>query len=301
MRKHHIAFVMCLLGTFWSGSSYAVVVNIDSFTVSGTNAGGAFNLVDHFNDGTPPPCGPNGCTLQPNYYGVNIRSPLTLPAESGGLLELNSANGIASTNAGGGARRDETVQVAGITRSELLSSGGAISMTGIFTLPEIYGPLNEGYGIRFIDATPGVPGSNQEVLELNVQWWTGGNDPSLAGWDVRYLVQNFNTHSINTIGFAPVNIPQGYDEICLSLDRVAGSDMFAASYEYGTGGICGVAGLSPASLGSAQGFAYTDYVRPQFHAFETVPEPGTIALGFPRFLGHYPKPSLARSNWSGLT
>jgi hypothetical protein len=274
MRRYSIAFVACLAATFWSASSYAVVVNIDSFAASGTNSNGAFSFTDNFSDGPPPPCGPQGCTSQPTFYGVNTQSP-PLPNESNGLLQLNSANGITGTNAGGGARRDETVQVGGL-KSELLSSGGAMSMTGIFTLPVITGPLNEGYGIRFIDAPFGVgPGNNQEVLELNVQWWTG-NLGNPAGWYVRYLVQDFNADTIQTIGADLVNIPQGADEICLSLDRDAGSNQFAASYAYGTGGSCGAASLT--SLGNTSGFLYEAYVRPQFHAFETVPEPGTLLL-----------------------
>ena len=149
-------------------------------------------------------------------------------------------------------------------------------MDGVFTLPFIAGPLNEGYGIRFIDATPGVVGSSHQVLELNVQWWTG-NMGNPAGWYVRYLEQDFNNDTIHTIGADLVNIPTGADEICLHLARAAGSDLFTAGYKYGSGGGCGTTS-SYTSLNSVQGFLYTDYVRPQFHAFETVPEPGTIAL-----------------------
>jgi hypothetical protein len=272
MRKHNIAFVACLVATSWSASSYAVVVSIDSFSVLGTNSNGAFSFTDNFSDGPPPPCGPNGCATQPTFYGVNSQS--ALPTESNGFLRLDSSNGIVGTNAGGGARINETVQVGGI-KSQLLSTGGDISMTGIFTLPVLSGPLNEGYGIRFIDVPPGTgPGNNQQVLELNVQWWTG-NLGNPAGWYIRYLVQDFVTDTIQTIGADAVAIPQGADEICLSLDRAAGVDQFVASYAYGTGGAC-TASLT--SLGSAQGFKYADYVRPQFHAFDTVPEPATLAL-----------------------
>ena len=273
MRRYSIAFIAGLVATFSSASSYAVLVSIDSFSVSGTNSTGAFSFTDTFGDGTPPPCGPNGCASQPSFYGVNSTSPL--PAESGGFLQLNSSNGILGTNAGGGARRNETVQVGG-TKSELLSAGGDISMTGIFTLPMLSGPSNEGYGIRFIDAPPGSGvGTNQWVLELNVQWWTG-NASNPAGWYVRYLTQDFVNGLINTIDADLVNIPLGADEICLSLDRAAGSNQFTAAYAYASGGRCITTALT--SLGSATGFVNQDYVRPQFHAFETVPEPGTLLL-----------------------
>jgi hypothetical protein len=146
-------------------------------------------------------------------------------------------------------------------------------MTGVFTLPVISGPLNEGYGIRFIDSTGS---GNQEVLELNVQWWTG-NASNPPGWYIRYLVQDFNLDTITTIGADPVAIPQGNNEICLYLSRDDQTPkVFTASYLYGSGGACSGTGVS---LGSAQGFLYQDFVRGQFHAFETVvPEPGTWLL-----------------------
>jgi hypothetical protein len=274
MHRYGIAFVSCLVATFWSASSYAVLVSIDSFSAQYINMlGNLVSFTDDFNDGPPPPCGPNGCVTQPTFYGVNSQN--LLPNESNGFLHLDSSNGIVGTNAGGGPRIDETVQVSGV-KSQLLSSVGALSMTGIFTLPVISGPLNEGYGIRFIDAPPGSgPGSNQWVLELNVQWWTG-NLTNPAGWYVRYLTQDFVNGVITTIGADLVAIPQGLDEICLSLDRAAGSNLFTAGYAYGAGGTCGTA--VPTSLGSAQGFVYQDYVRAQFHAFDTVPEPGTLLL-----------------------
>jgi hypothetical protein len=282
MDKHKIGLWVCLVVSFWSASSYAVVVNIDSFSVSGTNSTGLFNFIDNFGDGPPPPCGPAGCASQPTFYAVNSQDPL--PNESSGLLQLDSSNGLNSTNAGGGARRTENVTVSG-AKSQLLqtdATGGtpAISMTGVFTLPELFGPLNEGYGIRFIDAAPGSGfGSNQWVLELNVQWWTG-NLGNPAGWYVRYLTQDFVNGVIDTIGADLVSIPQGADEILLSLNRLAGSNQFEATYAYVTGGTAGAS----TSLGSAQGFTYQDpasaFVRPQFHAFESIsiPEPAILSL-----------------------
>jgi hypothetical protein len=272
VRTFKIASLVCLAGAFWSTTSAAVVVGIDSYSVSGTNSTGQFALFDDFSDGSAPPCGPSGCVKQPTYYSVNSANPL--PAESGGFLQLDSLNGVLTTNATGGARLNESVPVGG-AKSQLLSTGGAISMSGIFTLPLLSGPLNSGYGIRFGDSLPGANAGNQQVLELSVQWWTG--DPSnSAGWYVRYLVQDFNSHTIQTVGADFVSIPQGGDEISLSLNRAAGSSLFEASFAYRTAGAFGPS----TSLGSAAGFKYANYVRPQFHAFEAlpVPEPETYAL-----------------------
>jgi hypothetical protein len=272
--KRLLPLIACFGMFFWSTSSYAVMVGVDQFSASGTNSDGLFGFTDTFGDGTPPPCGPNGCGSQPNFYGVNTTSP-ALPNESNSLLQLDSSNGIYGTNAANGARLNETVQVSG-TKSELLQSGGEISMYGIFTLTSPSGPLNNGYGIRFIDGTPGVVHDNQQALELNVQYWTG-DATHVAGVYVRYLVQDFNLHTIETIGADLLNIPAGADEIFLTLAALDPSNgSFEAGYAYGTAG----GSFGPmTSLGSALGFRYEGYVRPQFHAFETVtPLPGALPL-----------------------
>ena len=204
-----------------------------------------------------------------------MKSTSLLPAESDGFLQLDSSNGIYGTTATGGARIHQAVRVSG-EKSELLKACGAISMTAIFTLPVLSGPLNEGYGIRFIDADPGS-GNNQEILALNVQWWTGDvSNP--AGWYIRYFVQDFNLNTVHTIGADLVSIPSGADEIHLSISRAVDSNQFAADYAYVTGGVVG----SQSSLGSAAGFLYKDFVRGEFNAFETVPEP--VSESFPWLL-----------------
>ncbi len=267
MRRYSIGLIVCLIAILSSATSYAVQVSIDSFSI----ASSTLNFTDGFGDGSPPPSGPAGPATQPTFYGVNG----TIGAESSGLLQMDSANGILGANAGGGQRINLTVTKSGPISQLDKNAAGSISMTGVFTLPALSGPLNEGYGIRFIDALPSSgPGNNQEVLEFNVQWWTG-NASNPAGWYIRYLVQDFNLNTITTIDADLVSIPTGADEILLYLSRSAGSNGFSASYAYVTGGTPG----SQISLGSATGFLYQDYVRGQFHAFETaVPEPGVWLL-----------------------
>jgi hypothetical protein len=278
MRKYHIALIACLPAFFWSTFSHAVVVNIDSFSAQFINSSGELtSFKDTFDDGPPPPCGPANagatCTVQTGFYGVNSQNPL--PNESNSFLQLDSSNGIFTHNATGGARLNETVQVSG-DKSKLPRGSEGISMTGIFTLPSLSGPWNEGYGIRFIDGAPGGgPGNNEWDLQLNVQWWTG-NASNQPGWYIRFLTQDFNTHQVQTIGAILVDIPPGADGISLSLDLVRDStNLFEATYAYGFGGTFD----PPTPLGTAEGFVYNDYVRAQFHAFETVvPEPETWSL-----------------------
>ena len=156
-----VIFAASFSSTVQATPSYAVQVNIDSFSILSST----LNFTDNFsNDGQPPPCGPNGCAAQPTFYGVSGTIPST--AESGGFLQLDSSNGILLNNAQGGARIFEGVAVAGSKSQLYNATAGTILMTGIFTLPTLSGPLNNGYGIGFIDSAPGSgPGTNQEALE----------------------------------------------------------------------------------------------------------------------------------------
>lgn len=297
MRRYNITLLVSLLAFFWSATGYAVQVSIDTFSIQQNST---VLLNDTFSDGVPPPSGPLDSAITGPTYGVNstLSAPnqfpigAETPGPSGtGLLQMDSANGVSSVNAGGGARLNLRVTPTVDSLAPFTSSSGVLLMTGVFTLPAITGPLNNGYGIRFIDS---ASGSSQEVLELNVQWWTGGkiaSDGTVgAGWYIRYLVQDFTATPnygvpIYTVGADLVNIPTGDTEICLSLSRpdVSGPTVndFYASYAYGTGGTC-VTGTG-GNLGFAAGFLYGEgtnapIVRGQFHAFETVPEPGAWLL-----------------------
>ena len=250
------------------------MVGVDQFSATGTNSSGAFSFTDNFSDGDPPPCGPAGCATQPTFYGV--LSTTALPAESGSLLQLDFSNGISTTNALDGARLNQAVTLGG-TKSEL-SLSSPLTTVATFTLPGLSGPYNNGYGIRLVDAAPGSPpGSLQQALELNVEFWTG-NMTHPAGLYVRYLMQDFTAGTITTIGVAPLIIPPGTNDIMLTLASVS-NGLFEATYQYGTDGVFGAFG-GPFSLGTSAALLYGQtYLRPQIHAFETVTQlPGTLPL-----------------------
>jgi PEP-CTERM motif len=264
MRRYNIGYIVCLIAIFWATTSHAVQVGIDTFTISQTSGGVTSTFSDDFGNGVAPPDGPLGGST----YGVGSTNSLV---ESNGMLHLDSANGLASINALDGARLNLRVTQAGDPSK--LPSTSTLLMTGVFTLPTISGPLNEGYGIRFIDSFT----SSLQVLELNVQYWTGnlalGKAPGLY---IRYLEQDFFAGTIRTFGSVPISLPQS-GEICLYLRDDPTSKVFTASYAFGTGGTCGTG--TGTDIGTIDGFKYnTAFVRGQFHAFETVPEPGTWLL-----------------------
>jgi hypothetical protein len=89
-RRYSIGLSVYLVAIFWSIPSHAITVAIDQFTIT---QGATSVLNDTFSDGVPPPSGPNGA----NTYIVQGTFPAG--AESGDLLQLNSANGVLTANA----------------------------------------------------------------------------------------------------------------------------------------------------------------------------------------------------------
>src|ERR1700733_6365091 len=78
---------------FSSAPSHAIVIGLDQFSI--TRNGAAF-FTDNFGDGIPPPSAPNFASGAAASYG--IQGTIPSGAESGGLLQLDSANGRLGTN-----------------------------------------------------------------------------------------------------------------------------------------------------------------------------------------------------------
>jgi len=167
------------------------------------------------------------------------------------------------------------------TVSSDLSSGlkidDTLGLTGLFNLSSLTGPLINGYGIRFTDRT--AAGVNQ-LAELDVRF-----NPVTGKIEVRYILQDFEANQVSERGLADFAPPNGADQILLQIARPdTGFDgtnytntNFFASYSYLQGGnvVGGGAFETPISL-----FQGENFVRAEFHAFESlpVPEPGTLAL-----------------------
>jgi hypothetical protein len=97
LRRHIISFLtIALLLTFWTTTSNAITVNIDQYSI--TRDGIPF-FTDNFSDGLEPPSAPSflfNPTISTSYFTLGT-FPST--AESGGLLQLNTATGAFSANA----------------------------------------------------------------------------------------------------------------------------------------------------------------------------------------------------------
>jgi len=261
--------VVALATCLWSVGANAAVVYLDQFEIK--RNGGTF-FTDGFGDGNPPPSAPNFPNGQPASYGVF--GSFVAGSEAGGLLRLNSADGGLTQNANGQDRLTLRAALSTNTNSSDLASGlkidDTLGLTGLFNLSSLTGPLINGYGIRFTDRDAG--GVNQ-MAELDVRF-----NPVTGKVEVRYILQDFETHQITERGLADFAPPNGADQVLLQITRPdPGNTDFFASYSYLQGGNVLRAGAFEAPIRLFQG---EDFVRAEFIAFESlpVPEPGTLAL-----------------------
>lgn len=260
-----LAFV--LAGLFCSASGHATIIaSIDQFTV---DKNGSTVFSDAFDNNLTP-------TQETSTY--NVQEAFPNGAESNNQLALNTDWGAISNTALGQVRQN----LHATWRSNIdpanpnggLNIGSTIDVTGIFNLVmPTAGPLNNGYGVRVIDAVQGQSTADR-LLELNVQYW----DP--AGMDViRLMMQDFTNHSITTLGYIPF-VPGMADQIALMISRpdTSNNDFYGA-YAFGTGGSFD---SFTTFTNSGALFTNTNFVRAQFQAFtalpQVVPEPATLAL-----------------------
>jgi hypothetical protein len=263
---------IAFLTSFFSTASHALVVSIDQFSV--TRNGSTF-FTDPFSDGNPPPSAPS--FPQTNGYGVQGTIPAN--AESGGLLQLDTANGVFSQNAVDSPRLFLGVTLltnTDTTNTTLgLKSGDTLGLSAIFSLTTPTGPLFSDYGIRFIDSPAGGGlGSVHQALQLFVRF-----DQATQQDEVAYILQDYDAQTITLLGstlFAP---PAGADEIQLTLTRPdTTNNNFTAEFSYlQNGAILG----GPTDFATpGQMFQGENYVRAQFFAAQgVVPEPSTGWLG----------------------
>jgi hypothetical protein len=252
-----------------SVSANAAVVYLDQFVV--TKNGNDF-FTDDFSDGSPPPSAPSLANGQATSYSVfGTFKPDT---EAEGLLRLDSADGGLTENAPEQDRLTLRATLSSSTDSSNLDTGlksdDTLNLKGVFSLSSPTGPLINGYGIRFTDRN--VDGVSQ-MAELHVRF-----NPATGKVEIRYILQDFDAKTITQVGLADLIAPTDADQIELALARPdINNDDFYASYSYLNDGsvVGGDTFATPIRL-----FQGEQYVRAEFHAFESlsVPEPGTLAL-----------------------
>lgn len=238
-----------LLALSWSTATSALVAQIDTFEIT---LNGSVAFLDRFSNGLTP-------SQEPNLY--NVFGAFPNGADSAGLLTLNTDWGALTSNALDQARRT----LAATARVSLPESD-TIGVFGLFPLVIPSGPLTNGYGLQVRE-----PFATPLVAELDVQY-----NPNFGGDVIRYLLQDFGAGTITTLGFDPLVIPPGADEIALGIVRPdAGNNAFFGEYAFVSGGTLGsVTEFSiPAGL-----FVDTNNVVGRFQAFTSIPEPATLAL-----------------------
>jgi hypothetical protein len=259
-----------------SSSALAAVFQMDSFAVT---KNGAVVFLDTFSDGAPPPSAPNffdGSAASYNVFG----SP---GPEGGGLLTLNTANGGLTSNALGAPRRTIRAALDTNTRTEAeflgrgLKINDTLKLSGLFNLGVPAGPQLNGYGIRFSDRPMQNNGLVGQVAEFDVLF-----DPVTGQARLRWLLQDFENSSVTTVGDIALAPPLDADQILLEITRPdLDSNLFFASYRFFDGGVDTGGGSFATGIVMFDG---ENFVRAEFIAFQSVPEPGVIWLLVPGLL-----------------
>jgi hypothetical protein len=261
-----VSWLAALLGAACFAPAHATVVSIDYFSVV-RNGSSLFS--DSFDDGIEPPSAPGGAT-----YLVLGTIPST--AESGGTLQIDSANGVMTANALGVGRQETRVRLAtNIDPANLaagLKSDDTMSVTGIFSLTSPTGVLNPQYSVRFTDA---AAGEIHQSAQIQVFFNTATGETR-----IRYITQDFDADTLTVLGSALFSPPAGADQILLAIERPdAASNDFFGSFAYVS---AGVIGPSTQFLTAAQLFDGENFVRAEFNVADgflvAVPEPGSFAL-----------------------
>jgi hypothetical protein len=273
MRNYSLAVsgLIAVAGAGLSTPSHATVASIDEFTVA---RNGVTFFSDSFDDGLEPPSAPNFAAGGAASYILLGTIPST--AESGGLLQLDTVNGVATVNAVGIGRLETRVRLATNIDDANLAAGlkvdDTLSVAGIFDLSTPTGVLNPQYSVRFTDA---ASGEVHQSVQLQVIFNT-----ATGLTQIRYIIQDFDADTLTVLGSALLDAPSGADGILLGIDRFSavGGDFFG-SYAYVTGGIVGP--RSTFTQG-AQMFQGENFVRAEFNVsdgfFVAIPEPSTTSL-----------------------
>jgi hypothetical protein len=271
-----LIFCFALAALVMFESARATAVNVHEFTVS---KNGTVLFTDSFDDGNEPPSAPNFTGGGAASY--NVLGSISAGAESGGMLQIDSANGVLTANAPGVGRQETRVRlITNIDPANLtagLKSDDTLSVSAIFSLTTPTGVLNPQYSVRFTDAS--ASGVHQSA-QVQVQGIT-----STGQTFVRFIMQDFDADTLTVLGsvlFAP---PSGVDSILLSIERPdLTNDDFIGSFAYVSGGLVGARTYFGTA---AQLFQGENFVRAEFNVsdgvFLDVPEPGSLvllALGF---------------------
>jgi hypothetical protein len=270
-RKSLLSGLVAVSAAVWAVPSLATVASIDQFTII-RNATPFFS--DSFSDGIEPPSAPNFAGGGPANYIV--LGAIAGTAESGGVLQLDTGNGVSTVNALGVGRIETQVRLAtnidGTNLDAGLKANDTLSLAGIFTLSPLAGALNPQYSVRFTDA---AAGEIHQAVQMQVLL-----DTSTGLTRLRYIIQDFDTGTLTVLGNSLLSAPAGADAILLGIDRfdAAGGDFFG-SYAYVTNGVVGP--RTSFSQG-AQMFQGENFVRAEFNVSDgfiaPIPEASTAAL-----------------------
>ncbi len=278
MVPRRLAAALAICGAMIASDvSATVTTSIDSFLV--TRDGSTF-FFDGFADGQVPPSSPS--------IPYSVGGTFNATDESGGKLQLNSAQGQPFQNASGHGRLSQSALLLTNTDSTNTTFGLKQNMTfGIYGLFD-FGTLTAARDNFGIAASDRVGASGNEQLQVVIARSVEGD------LFLTLLRQDFATNTLTTIGQQLLDISLG-DQIVLGLEHAANSTDLFGGFAYVTNGTIG----QTQYLGSGSLFHGETFVRTSFFAAQAVPEPGTLALALAGLFGFLGSRRLTR-NRAGL-
>ena len=258
---------------------------IDEFWITKSSAGALPTEIfrDSFNDGVPPPSGPDGTdtyvTLGVGGMGPEVGGKLTMTPSLGDKVLLTPT--LADTTTAG-LRRVATNP----NNPNVLDEANSFEIHGLFDMSSVPTITGQSFGIRANDRAPdlGFDGNNTFYLFVGVSEATGKTGVFLQ-------LNDFESDTSTVVWTSFIDsVLAGADQIELILSKGANSNQINGRYsifDYDVGSpivqsdsIMNAGLLYQPETGPSGSPITEAFVRAQFMSTDrvTVPEPGTVAL-----------------------
>ncbi|TCV80267.1 PEP-CTERM sorting domain-containing protein [Sulfurirhabdus autotrophica] len=274
---YRAVMVIGILITFNAGSAFAVpfTPTIDEFwIVKGSAAAGPSEIFrDSFNNGIPPPSGPDGATTYSLYGSAGMTSEsggrLTMTPSLGGTTLVTNTYADLTTNA-------LRLVATSPTNASFLGVASSFEIHGLFDMANLPTVSGQSFGISATDRAVGLGNLGNDIYSLFIG--VSGN----TGDVVVGLRHNDNTTNLSTVidAISIQSLLSNAVQIELMLSKALDASQLTASYILynGSNGI-----LGSGSVGSNNVLSIYDgenYIRAAFQSTDriTVPEPSTLLL-----------------------
>lgn len=239
---------------------------------------------DSFNDGTPPPSGPDDGVVNPTTYSVFGPGGITSETASNpGKLTLTPSLGqptIVTTTFADLSAEATRLLATNPANPNFLGVGDSFEIHGLYDMSSLPAITGQSFGIRAIDRATGIGNEGNDTYSLFV------GKSNMTG-DITVFLRHINFSEPNNpaenaiIGSVSVqSLLTGADQIELILSKAAGSNVLTASYllyDYALGNP--IVSQNPVDANSPMTiYDGESYIRANFQSTDRLPVPEPSAL-----------------------